>query len=944
MDALEAQVTVRGDTAPLQGSAVYARSLAAQIDALRPEVTVGVQDNATTKIGQIQTIASALGLIDPEVTVTAQTVTADAKLRYIETTLNRLDGRHVQATANMDADGARLTAQGFAGDLDRAGDKAGTLTERLRSVDSMARVFATGGIIGAVGALGPLGAAALVAGSALTGVAAGFGLVGLAAVGAFNDIEFKEGQWQAKKDAILSRSQQDLVASLNAFAGVYAAAMAPAEAAVASLAGNVLAFLTPALAGVGTAATLSVQAVEQAFNTLQGVFTVPAQLQIFRTFLDALPGLTNSAALAAGYLGTALFNMVAVPVNSGMAGRMLSYVTGLLSRFTAWTQSAEGQNAIAMFFEQAVPVAGALATAVGQIATGFYQLVQSGVAAELAINIATLLGTVGENLPVLIPFIYAINQMLTAFNALPAPLQSFIIQMVAINSVLGLLGLSPLGLFSTAIFLLGARLAVFATTGVWIPGIFSMIGTAISTLWTTAGTALSGLIGLISQFGSTVAGFFVSRLPASILLGVGAVGAALATLVFSWQYILGPAGIIVGVLIGFAAFVAGGWVLLVVAAVVSAAIAIGVAIYRNWETIKAAAGSIVTWFQGLPGWLQNTFMAALAVSNPLEGLYSVVANLVSWLQGGGGQGIINWFGSLPGWVQSAFSVALAGYNPLQALYSIVTGLVSWLQGGGGQGILDWFGSLPGWLYNALATALSSNPIFGPIFDSVTGLVDWFTSGNVTDSVTGWFESLPSWLLSGLVTGIRANPLFGPIFDAVKALFDWAGGSSMLDSWVSMGANWVLGIIRGIASKARDLINYLWDLAQNAYNSAVEAVSGSPPFYSFGLGITEGTMAGIRAGAPDVIRAARDMADSALASAQGLGNVDVAGVGPIPRKIPTPTRTISPESYSKQRRRRGRTQPVVVQIDLGGNRVITQTVEAIVSDNYRSGIRGSALGW
>lgn len=882
--SLRPEIDIVGDASQFFGTSGAVRTDSAVLSSLNPTVHIGARDAATPALNSVLVAAGVVDAARPIVDAGAETAGAHAKLTALEGHADRVDDDDVTIDARLNDQ-----ASGPLGMLGRRlrdtdGD-AGGLATRLRGVDASARVMATGGIIAATGALGPLTAAALAGGAALAGVGAGFGLVAAAAIGAFNDIEYKEGQFVAKEEATLTQSQQRLVKQLNVFAGAYASAMRPAESAVISLAVNVLQFLQPALATTGTTATRSVQAVGQAFETIKAALTLPAQATIFNTYLSALPGLAGSATTAAGYLATAIFNIFAVPVNSGLAQQLLNYLTDILGRFLAFTQSVEGQNAIYNFFAQAAPVAATLAWAVGEVAKGIWALVNSGAAQQLATNIALLLGVIGQNLPNLYPFIWIMNQMLNVFLGLPAPVQSAVITLAAFNSILGLLGLGSLFSLVSGLTQLVFVSGLLKVAG--LPSALSLIGTGLSgitgAIWGFVAAVFSGLVSAATYVGT----FFATTLPAAVGVGAIPLYAALLTILGSWTYILGPAGLIVGVLIAFAAFVAGGWVALVVAAIASAFIAIGVALYRNWDTIKVWGDQVAAWWGGLPPVWQNALSVALAAFSPLTGLFTTLTN---------------------------------AYNTLTT-------------GGYETGFTAWFGSLPGWLYSAFSSALSSVSIFGPLFSVIDQVVAWFDSGG-PQGIIAWFANLPGWLANAVIEGLQSVSPFTPLIDLISQIIDWMGAGDMVNAWVTAGKNWIIGLINGIASKAKDLWNTLVNLAKDAYNAAWNVVSGSPPFFGFGKASAEGAALGFAAGTPLVAKRARRMAQRAYEAAASVGapTLSAAGSGVGSRSLVRP-------KTSRRRRR----DMAIINVNLDGQLLKTYVEQINYDANRRSLSRASHLG-
>jgi hypothetical protein len=267
-----------------------------------------------------------------------------------------------------------------------------------------------------------------------------------------------------------------------------------------------------------------------------------------------------------------------------------------------------------------------VADAIGKLATGFFLLVTSPGAQAFFYNAVVFLGQIGAALPSLQGFLWFANGLLAAFNALPAPVQGAAFALIAFNWALGgvplmlLVGLVS-GLRSLGMVLWGFRLATLAATGVlptWgatfsavFGGVLSFLGTVATGIWT----------------------FFAVTLPAAAGVGIGPIVAILAGYAASFGYIFGPTGAIVGVLLGIVAFLAGGWVVALVGAVAAGLVALGVALWRNFDTVKRWGGMARGWFNSLPGFLRNALLTGLRTFPLFAPFTLAFESFFAWLSG-----------------------------------------------------------------------------------------------------------------------------------------------------------------------------------------------------------------------------------------------------------------------------------------------------------------------
>lgn len=141
-------------------------------------------------------------------------------------------------------------------------------------------------------------------------------------------------------------------------------------------------------------------------------------------------------------------------------------------------------------------------------------------------------------------------------------------------------------------------------------------------------------------------------------------------------------------------------------------------------------------------------------------------------------------------------------------------------------------------------------------------------GNI---VTGVFGNGTSdrGLLAKFETGIGA--LFQGIVLFVKG--DGEKNKGLIGSFVELGKNMANGLIEGVKSMLREMVNMLGDLAKllpEPVRKFLGIASPSTLFYAMGEAIPEGMEGGVVDRAPDVVKAVGDMATAVIAAFSGFG--------------------------------------------------------------------------
>lgn len=294
----------------------------------------------------------------------------------------------------------------------------------------------------------------------------------------------------------------------------------------------------------------------------------------------------------------------------------------------------------------------------------------------------------------------------------------------------------------------------------------------------------------------------------------------------------------------------------------------------------AALGFMFTFGRHLariPGLSRLASRSLRLLRAPLLALRGLFAGLGRWA-GAGVRVVGVWFARLPGLV-------FRGIRGIPNLVGRVFGLVPRIIGGVFRGAGRWFlpilsavtrffggrGFLMG-VFRFFAGRAGIGAIFGPagiILATVLGFAD---------RLYAFFQSLGQRVHSFL--GRILEPLVGGTFiarwyrgfqDGVRTFMGWLDSfERQIGEWARAAFNWigqtmVWGWIEGLASRARDLWDYLVNLAKSAWEAAKSVIRpGSPSrlFMELGETIPQGLAAGIRAQMRLVDEAGLDLADRA----------------------------------------------------------------------------------
>lgn len=251
---------------------------------------------------------------------------------------------------------------------------------------------------------------------------------------------------------------------------------------------------------------------------------------------------------------------------------------------------------------------------------------------------------------------------------------------------------------------------------------------------------------------------------------------------------------ITGVLIP--AIAAIGWPILAVIAAIAALIAIGVALYKNWEeicdwadrtwsAIKEAVGNAVD------GMLEFFDNLKESVGNVIESVTTAISNLWSSI----GDFFSNLFSSLSGWFKNVTS-SIGGF--FSNLASTVGGAISNIWGT----IVEWGSSMV-----SKAAEIGSGFV-----DNFMGFFSNFVSG-VTNAISGVIEAITSWGSNLLVKAAEIGSKFYEAFIG--------GIQNVAEFFTNMFEN-VLKTITSFGSKmfklGKELMMSFWDGIKEVFSS------------------------------------------------------------------------------------------------------------------------------
>lgn len=409
-----------------------------------------------------------------------------------------------------------------------------------------------------------------------------------------------------------------------------------------------------------------------------------------------------------GSLATILGNVGRAAYDTGR--QLWESIEGTLERVASLTGSLEGQNRLKDFFESAKPTIDAVGRLVGDIAVGLARLFEM-----LGPDIAPVIDQIRTQ------FLPALLQL---FGKIDGPFLASLVNLAtaATNFANTFLTATP-----TLTAIVNA-LAGLANTAVTVINALGPVGTVLLGILTVIQSA-----GLLGGIASLVSGF-------SRLFGFGK---GLATI---FGLIRTAAAILIPIIAGISAPV-----LAVVAAIV-ALIGIGVAIVKNWDTIKVAAsvlwgiikdafGKGVDFVRGLIARFIGFFVE---LKDKLAGLVADIVAFFFRMKDGVGDAIgrvITFFKELPGKTFNAIG-DLAG-RLFNFGREIITKIVEGQLQVAGR-LFNFFGELPGKILGAIGN------IGGMLFrvgkDIVQGLIDGVLSvfNRVRDTFGRLTNLIPDW--------------------------------------------------------------------------------------------------------------------------------------------------------------------------------------------------------
>lgn len=564
------------------------------------------------------------------------------------------------------------------------------------------------GLIGSLGVMiGVLGGQMLILASSVGIAATGF--VGLAAV-AIPTIKklFDE-------TAKLTAEQQRARDAWDSFVDVYDELVAKTEGAVlqgftSAMQGaqKILQSLEPMIIGVADAAARLADAFSQSIDT------GPVQ-RIFEAFNEYGPEIFENFTSAIGLFVQGIFSMIAALAPA--AAVWTENFNGMMESFAAWadglSESEKFQEFIA-YVQEYMPVISQL---FGNLTVGIVEFFSAfgDMAGDFMTSLADMMerfrewaSTLGENNEFQ-TFLNYIRESTPAVLELIKQLWDFLVNLGIAMAPFGAIVLDLTNKF------LGWMNSMMETHG-WFSNIIGAIPTLIGGFM----LLMAPIVMFTTIFGKTL----VSAISLAIK-AFGSIGGAVARVAPYFMTIIDDVGRVIGVVTNLASkalpWLVRGFGLLtgpigVAIAIITTLITIGIALYKNWDTIRSYASSIwasisnifSTTVSAIVGWVSNGFTSLynsvvssmqLVVSNIqtkwgearsfLEGinLATIGKNIV--------QGLVNGISSGFGWVKEKVAQLanlvpewLRGPLGIKSPSRVMAAVAKWIPAGVAKGILD----------------------------------------------------------------------------------------------------------------------------------------------------------------------------------------------------------------------------------------------------------------
>ncbi len=173
----------------------------------------------------------------------------------------------------------------------------------------------------------------------------------------------------------LTPAQKELFDEYKAFQKIANTAFRPAQNAAARLGVEILRLADSYLPRLGAVSDTTIGALSRAFDNFREALARPVEQTGITRYLQLIPALTEVAANAAGRLALALFNVFSRSLRFALP--LTRTIGDLADEFLRWTENARGRSAIDRFFEDSTDMGLRLLPIIGDLATGFGNLVSA---------------------------------------------------------------------------------------------------------------------------------------------------------------------------------------------------------------------------------------------------------------------------------------------------------------------------------------------------------------------------------------------------------------------------------------------------------------------------------------------------------------------------------------------------------------------------------------
>lgn len=277
---------------------------------------------------------------------------------------------------------------------------------------------------------------------------------------------------------------------------------------------------------------------------------------------------------------------------------------------------------------------------------------------------------------------------------------------------------------------------------------------------------------------------------------------------------------------------------LIVIGVITAIIAIGVLLYKNWDTVKAKAIEVFTGMAPFLDVMKAAFQSLMDSVGPIwESLKTLFQSILPILQKIGviiGAVLVTAFGI----AISIFNATIAAIGPLinafinvvDVIVNVVNAIIAVFTG-------DWQGAMDYWKAATDSTVAFVKNLFTAVVNFfstfVESIIAFFYNlymvlvGNsiipdMVNAILLWFQNMATWVIetvSAFITGVIT--FFTNLWTMAQAVF--TAGVAFIRTIISTGFNFIKTLIQTIMTGIQTVISTVWNFIKTVISTAINNI-------------------------------------------------------------------------------------------------------------------------